>query len=290
MGAVETRRRRRPRGVRRGVRAAGDQRQRPLRRRLPAVHGARPAADRPARRRGRPRARLRHDRPRLHRQGQRPGADRFDDRDARPGAARCSPRCASGAWAARRRSPTPASTGIPISGGTEKPPYSIDDNLWGRSSEGSAIEDLGAPPPDDVFQLVTPPERAPDEPESVAIGFEAGRPVSLDGERLGLVELIDRVSARRVPPRRRDRRPHRGPDRRPQGPRPLRGAGGDDHPGRAPRAREARLDDPPEQLQGEPRQPLGVPLLRRALARAAARRPRRLHGLRQRVRHRRGRR
>ena len=50
------------------------------------------------------------------------------------------------------------------------------------------------PPPDDVFQLVTPPEQAPDEPETVRIGFEAGRPVSLDGERLGLVELIDAVS------------------------------------------------------------------------------------------------
>jgi len=84
---------------------------------------------------------------------------------------------------------------IPISGGTEKPPYSIDDNLWGRSSEGSAIEDIAQPPPGDVFQLVTPPEEAPDEPETITLGFEAGRPVSVDGERLGLVELIDRVSA-----------------------------------------------------------------------------------------------
>ena len=51
--------------------------------------------------------------------------------------------------------------GIPIKGGTEEaPPYSIDDNLWGRSSEGRSIEDLGAHPPDDVFQLVTPPAAA----------------------------------------------------------------------------------------------------------------------------------
>jgi argininosuccinate synthase len=85
--------------------------------------------------------------------------------------------------------------GIPVTGGTEAPPYSIDDNLWGRSSEGGAIEDLGRAAPDDVFQLVTPPERAPDEAETVRIGFEAGRPVSLDGESLELVELIDRVSA-----------------------------------------------------------------------------------------------
>jgi argininosuccinate synthase len=80
--------------------------------------------------------------------------------------------------------------GIPVKGGTEASPYSIDDNLWGRSSEGREIEDLTAPPPDDVFQLVTPPERAEAEPQQVAVGFEKGTPVSLDGERMGLVELI----------------------------------------------------------------------------------------------------
>jgi argininosuccinate synthase len=80
--------------------------------------------------------------------------------------------------------------GIPVKGGTEASPYSIDDNLWGRSSEGREIEDLTAPPPDDVFQLVTPPERAEAEPQLVALGFEQGTPVSLDGERMGLVELI----------------------------------------------------------------------------------------------------
>jgi argininosuccinate synthase len=84
--------------------------------------------------------------------------------------------------------------GIPISGGTEAPPYSIDDNLWGRSSEGGAIEDLDQAPPDDVFQLVTRPELAPDEPELIKIGFESGEPVSLDGERLGLVELLQRAA------------------------------------------------------------------------------------------------
>ncbi|TMK68773.1 MAG: argininosuccinate synthase [Actinobacteria bacterium] len=84
--------------------------------------------------------------------------------------------------------------GIPVKGGTEVPPYSIDDNLWGRSSEGGAIEDLSSPPRDDVFQLVTRPENAPDAPEPVRIGFESGCPVSLDGDRLGLVELLERVA------------------------------------------------------------------------------------------------
>ncbi len=84
--------------------------------------------------------------------------------------------------------------GIPVKGGTEQAPYSIDDNLWGRSSEGGAIEDLDEPPPDDVFQLVTRPEDAPDEPQLLRVGFEAGRPVSLDGEELGLVELLERAA------------------------------------------------------------------------------------------------
>ena len=83
--------------------------------------------------------------------------------------------------------------GIPVKGGTETPPYSIDDNLWGRSSEGGPIEDLDEPPHDDVFQLVTRPEEAPDEPEDVVVGFEEGVPVSLNGERMGLVELIERA-------------------------------------------------------------------------------------------------
>jgi argininosuccinate synthase len=85
--------------------------------------------------------------------------------------------------------------GIPIKGGTEAPPYSVDDNIWGRSSEGGPIEDLSEPARDDVFAIVTPPERAPDQPEELAIEFEQGCPVALDGERLGLVELIQRVAA-----------------------------------------------------------------------------------------------
>jgi argininosuccinate synthase len=84
--------------------------------------------------------------------------------------------------------------GIPIKGGTEVPPYSVDDNIWGRSSEGGPIEDLDEPPRRDVFELVTPPEQAPDEPEEIELEFEEGSPVALNGERYGLVELIERVA------------------------------------------------------------------------------------------------
>ena len=84
---------------------------------------------------------------------------------------------------------------IPIKGANEAAaPYSIDDNLWGRSSEGRSIEDLSAPTPEDVLELVTRPEDAPDQPELVRIGFERGCPISIDGEAVELVELIERVA------------------------------------------------------------------------------------------------
>src|SRR5206468_7710455 len=84
--------------------------------------------------------------------------------------------------------------GIPVKGGTETAPYSLDDNLWGRSSEGRWIEQLDHAPEDDVFQLVTRPEEAPDEAEVVELEFERGVPVALNGERLGIVDLLERVA------------------------------------------------------------------------------------------------
>jgi argininosuccinate synthase len=84
--------------------------------------------------------------------------------------------------------------GIPVKGGTEVAPYSIDDNLWGRSSEGRWIEELDHAPEDDVFALVTRPEEAPDEPEVVEVSFEHGLPVALNGERLELVPLLERAA------------------------------------------------------------------------------------------------
>jgi argininosuccinate synthase len=90
--------------------------------------------------------------------------------------------------------------GIPVksNAGTAtegRAPYSIDDNLWGRSSEGCWIEDLDHAPEDDVFALVTRPELAPDEAETVEVELEHGVPVALNGERLELVELLERAGA-----------------------------------------------------------------------------------------------
>ena len=88
--------------------------------------------------------------------------------------------------------------GIPIKSapgqGSEVAPYSIDDNLWGRSSEGRWIEDLDHAPEDDVFQLVTPPERAPQEAETVEIEFDRGVPIALNGKRMELVALLEAVA------------------------------------------------------------------------------------------------
>ena len=83
--------------------------------------------------------------------------------------------------------------GIPVSSSVERP-YSIDDNLWGRSSEGGVIEDLSQAVPDDVFQLITPPTKAPDRTEDVVLGFVDGIPTSLNGVEMALVDLIPAVA------------------------------------------------------------------------------------------------
>ncbi|MBV8987310.1 MAG: argininosuccinate synthase [Solirubrobacterales bacterium] len=85
--------------------------------------------------------------------------------------------------------------GIPVKGGTEFAPYSIDDNLWGRSSEGRWIEQLEHAPEADVFGLVTRPEEAPEQSEVVTVEFERGVPVAINGERLELVALFERAAA-----------------------------------------------------------------------------------------------
>ncbi|MGA8680182.1 MAG: argininosuccinate synthase [Acidimicrobiales bacterium] len=70
--------------------------------------------------------------------------------------------------------------------------YSIDENLWGRSIECGILEDPWEAPPADVFTRTVPTAT---EVSEIVLGFEGGVPVSLDGERLGLVELIGRVDA-----------------------------------------------------------------------------------------------
>jgi argininosuccinate synthase len=79
--------------------------------------------------------------------------------------------------------------GIPVSV-TKKSPYSVDENLFGRSIEAGPLEDPDHEPTEDVFAFTSSPEEAPNEPEYVEIGFVEGLPVCLDGEAMPLVELI----------------------------------------------------------------------------------------------------
>ncbi len=85
-----------------------------------------------------------------------------------------------------------AAHGIPIPV-TKGSPYSIDQNLWGRSVETGVLEDPWVEPPADVYQWTVDPKDAPDEIRYVDIGFERGVPVSLDGVAMGPVELVDRL-------------------------------------------------------------------------------------------------
>ena len=89
------------------------------------------------------------------------------------------------AFARQRRIPIPA---------TLESPYSTDRNLWGRSVQGGVLEDPWREPPDEVWALTKPPQRAPDEPALVEIGFEGGTPTSINGVEMPLAELIDSLS------------------------------------------------------------------------------------------------
>ncbi|HEY8346665.1 MAG TPA: argininosuccinate synthase [Symbiobacteriaceae bacterium] len=80
--------------------------------------------------------------------------------------------------------------GIPVPVGKENP-FSIDVNLWGRSCEAGVLEDPWTEPPEEAFEWTVNPKDAPDEPEYLEIGFEQGVPVSLNGQRMGLVQLIE---------------------------------------------------------------------------------------------------
>src|SRR5690606_13132219 len=78
---------------------------------------------------------------------------------------------------------------------TKEKIYSRDRNLWHISHEGGPLEDPACEPPADLFLLTRSPEEAPDRPQYIEIGFEAGYPVSVDGEFLEPVALLERLNA-----------------------------------------------------------------------------------------------
>ncbi len=72
--------------------------------------------------------------------------------------------------------------------------YSIDENLWTRSIEGGEIDDPTVPPGEEAFHWTVSPEKAPDESLFLEIGFEKGVPVSLNGLKKGLPEMVKELN------------------------------------------------------------------------------------------------
>ncbi|MEM1944610.1 MAG: argininosuccinate synthase [Nitrososphaerota archaeon] len=73
--------------------------------------------------------------------------------------------------------------------------FSVDENLWGRSVEAAELEDPWIEVPEDAYKLVTPLARTPDKPEDVVIEFVDGVPSSLNGSKMGLVEMIKELNS-----------------------------------------------------------------------------------------------
>ena len=80
---------------------------------------------------------------------------------------------------------------IPV---TSESPYSVDENLWGRSIECGVLENPWIEPPQDIYGYTKSVQNAPDEPRYLEIEFDKGIPVSLDGEKMNGVSLIDRIA------------------------------------------------------------------------------------------------
>ena len=94
---------------------------------------------------------------------------------------------ASIAWAQERGIPIPV---------RKASPYSIDENLWGRTAECGILEDPWAEPPEEVYERTRALTNTPDEPDEVTIGFVDGLPVSLDGKELDLRSLVAELDQR----------------------------------------------------------------------------------------------
>ncbi len=85
--------------------------------------------------------------------------------------------------------------GIPIPVNIDNP-YSIDQNLWGRSIECGVLEDPGHEPPEEIFEWTVSPEKAPSDPEYLILGFDEGVPVTIDGKKMSPAETVKALNAR----------------------------------------------------------------------------------------------
>ncbi len=87
-----------------------------------------------------------------------------------------------------------AERGLPIDV-SARSPYSIDQNLWGRTAECGVLEDPWVTPPEEVYGYTSDPTVARD-PDVVTVGFTSGVPTSLDGRSLGLADLVAEMNRR----------------------------------------------------------------------------------------------
>lgn len=81
---------------------------------------------------------------------------------------------------------------IPVTA-SKKKPWSVDENIWSRSIEGGRLEEPDFIPPEEIYEWTVSPEKAP-EAQLIDIGFESGVPVSVDGERIDGVSLIQKLN------------------------------------------------------------------------------------------------
>lgn len=84
------------------------------------------------------------------------------------------------------------SRNIPVPEG--KNAYSTDENLWGRSIETGDLEDPWNEAPEDAFSWTRPVSACPDDPTYIEVAFERGLPVSIDGEEMPGVALVDHLN------------------------------------------------------------------------------------------------
>jgi argininosuccinate synthase len=73
-------------------------------------------------------------------------------------------------------------------------PYSIDQNIWGRSIECGHLENPEKEPLEEIYTLTASPEKAPDKPEYVTIKFEDGVPIALNGKKMNPASLIKKLN------------------------------------------------------------------------------------------------
>ncbi len=72
--------------------------------------------------------------------------------------------------------------------------YSRDRNIWHLSHEGGVLEDPSNEPDEAMWQWIVSPEKAPNKPAEVEIGFEAGTPVSINGKKRSAIALLDELN------------------------------------------------------------------------------------------------